>query len=57
MTQLHQNERLRLKKYKEAAYYGEYVGGKREGKGIMFYHNGQRYDGEWKADQRHGYGY
>ena len=54
MEALHQSPLLRLKKYKEAVYYGEFSEGKREGKGIMMYHNGQRYDGTWVADQRQG---
>lgn len=30
--------------------------GKKEGKGIMIYNNGDRYEGEWKAGRRHGEG-
>ena len=56
MPALHQSPKLKLKKYKEAVYYGEYVEGKRQGQGIMMYHSGQRYDGEWYGDQRQGQG-
>lgn len=43
MENLHQSSNLKLKKYKEAIYYGEFVSNKREGIGIMFYNNGQIY--------------
>lgn len=57
MDALHSSTKLRLKKYKEAVYYGEYLEGHRDGKGIMLYYNGQKYEGNWKADKRHGFGY
>ena len=40
---LHRSPHLRLKKYKEAVYYGEFVDNKREGVGIMVYNSGQTY--------------
>ena len=43
MPVLHHSSNLKLKKYKEAIYYGEFVAYKREGKGIMLYNNGQIY--------------
>jgi hypothetical protein len=59
----------KLSKYKNmtlegAKYEGDWVNGKREGKGVMIYgkphyknQNGQtKYDGEWKNDKQHGKG-
>ena len=40
MQALHHSPNLKLKKYKEAAYYGEFIDGRREGKGIMMYLSG-----------------
>jgi hypothetical protein len=36
---------LKLKKYKQSVYYGEYLNGKKHGKGIMLYENGRVYEG------------
>ena len=49
---------------KNAKYEGDWVDGKREGKGVMTYgkphyknQNGQKqYEGEWKNDKQHGKG-
>jgi len=38
---------LKLKKFKESAYYGEIVNGKRHGLGIMIYNNDRIYEGSW----------
>jgi hypothetical protein len=47
-----------LKKYKDAIYIGQVNSEhKREGKGIMFYFNGRRYEGDWLKDLRQGRGY
>ncbi len=37
-------------------YRGLFLGGKRNGRGVMDYPDGTRYRGEWKNDQRHGAG-
>jgi len=47
IKKLHDSKNLRLKKYKEAVYYGEQQNGKREGIGIMIYNSGQAYEGAW----------
>lgn len=47
LAKLHASGSLKLKKYKESVYYGEYVNGKRHGKGIMVYNNGRVYEGDW----------
>jgi hypothetical protein len=57
LNALHRSPHLRLKKYKEAVYYGEYHEAKREGIGIMVYNSGQVYEGHWKNDLRHGQGF
>ena len=57
MEALHSSPRLKLKKYKEAVYFGEFEGGKRTGKGIMQYQSGQVYEGEWLDDVRQGHGF
>lgn len=45
MTDVHASEYLKLKKYKESVYYGEFVNGRRHGKGIMVYDDGRVYEG------------
>ena len=40
---LNKSDKLRLKKYKEAVYYGEIVNSKRHGFGIMVYDNTRVY--------------
>lgn len=57
MKALHASENLKLKKYKESVYYGEYINGKRHGKGIMMYDNSRLYEGNWECDYKHGEGY
>jgi len=37
-------------------YTGQLVENKKEGKGTLFYPNGDKYDGGWKADNYDGYG-
>jgi hypothetical protein len=45
------------KELKGAKYIGEFVGGKVEGTGTLFYPNGSKlYEGECKGDKRHGKG-
>jgi hypothetical protein len=43
MQSLASSSNLKLKKYRTAAFYGEFVNGKRHGKGIMLYNNGRQY--------------
>lgn len=54
---LNKSEKLRLKKYKEAVYYGEIINGKRHGRGIMLYDNSRVYEGSWENDYKHGEGF
>ena len=44
------------KVYKNGKYEGEYLNGKREGKGIYKYNNGDKYEGEYKNDLKDGNG-
>ena len=37
-------------------YDGETKSGKRHGRGIYFYPNGDIYDGKWRKSQKYGYG-
>ena len=37
-------------------YVGQVVNGLREGKGIMYFNNGDRYDGEWRNNKQNGKG-
>ena len=43
-------------KFSNGTYEGEIKNGKREGKGIMYYNDGNRYEGEFKNGQREGKG-
>lgn len=40
----------------EEIYEGNYVDGKRNGKGTYFYKNGDRYEGDWRENEKHGLG-
>ena len=44
------------KVYKNGKYIGDYLNGRREGKGIYKYNNGDRYEGEYKNDLKEGKG-
>ena len=44
------------KNYLNGNYKGDYLNGKREGKGIYIYNNGDKYEGEYKNDLKNGYG-
>ena len=39
-------------RYNDGRYVGQVVNGLREGKGIYYYPNGDRYEGEWRNDKR-----
>ena len=41
---------------KRKEYDGEWKDGKKEGKGIMYWNNGERYEGDWKNDKIEGKG-
>ena len=41
---------------KAAGYYGEMKNNLPDGKGLMIYQNGERYEGGWRGGERHGYG-
>jgi hypothetical protein len=45
-----------VKKYKNGKYIGDYLNGKREGKGVYKYNNGDIYEGEYKNDLKDGEG-
>ena len=42
--------------YDDGTYYGDFKNNKREGKGIMYYNNGDKYEGDWKNDYMKGKG-
>ena len=44
------------KEYHNGKYEGDYINGKREGKGIYIYNSGDKYEGEYKNDLKDGYG-
>ena len=44
------------KEYHNGKYEGDYLDGKREGKGIYKYNSGDKYEGEYKNDLKDGYG-
>ena len=41
---------------KRVKYIGQVLNGVPEGKGIMYWSDGERYEGEWKNDERNGKG-
>ena len=43
-------------KYDNGRYVGQVVNGLREGKGIMYWNNGDRYEGEWRKGKPEGKG-
>lgn len=45
---------MKLKKYKEATYYGIFIHGKRNGLGIMIYDNSRLYEGTFISIQETG---
>ena len=53
-----QNVRYRKtkKEYHDGRYEGIIINNKREIKGIMYYKNGSKYEGQWKNDKKHGRG-
>lgn len=48
---------IKLKKYTDAAYYGEIINRKREGYGVMIYSDQRVYEGQWACDYKNGNGY
>jgi hypothetical protein len=57
LNQLKSSDHLKLKKFKEAVYFGEIVNAKRHGQGIMVYNNDRLYEGHWENDYKQGPGY
>ncbi len=53
---LNQMLRYGVKKFDNGEYRGLLLTGKRHGKGVMRYNNGDKYIGDWKNDKRHGRG-
>ena len=43
-------------KYNDGKYIGQVLNGLREGKGIMYYNNGNRYEGYWRNNKKEGKG-
>ena len=43
--------------YDNGYYEGNFVNGKRHGRGTYVWNNGDRYDGEWRDGQKHGKGF
>jgi len=50
-----ESDEIYRKKFKRV-YKGSWKNGKKDGRGIFFYENGEIYDGNWKNDFRSGYG-
>lgn len=57
VQKLHTSPYLKIKKYKDAAYYGEIVNGKRQGIGLIIHNNNKVYEGQWEVDLKHGQGF
>jgi hypothetical protein len=55
---LNSSERIRLPSMEvtDGVYEGEWLRGKRDGRGNMKWNDGAQYDGEWKDDRLHGQG-
>jgi len=43
-------------KYKDGRYFGQVINGVEEGKGILYYNNGDRYEGDWRNGKVEGKG-
>ena len=43
-----QNSVLGTEEYENGRYFGELKNGKKDGKGVYYYNNGDRYEGNWK---------
>ena len=58
INEIKNNSKLIYKKeeYENGSYEGEFKKDKREGKGIMYFKNGNKYEGEWKNDLFEGKG-
>ena len=50
------NNNIQIKTYDKGRYEGHLINDKREGKGIMYYNDGNRYEGEFKNDKAEGKG-
>ena len=48
--------RVIIKEYDNGKYIGEWKNGKREGKGIYYWNNGDIYEGDWKNNKGEGKG-
>jgi hypothetical protein len=49
-------KKKQIKTYEDGKYEGEFKNKLRDGKGIMYYNNGNKYEGEWKNDVKEGKG-
>ena len=49
-------KKKQIKIYEDGKYEGEFKNDLRNGKGIMYYKNGNKYEGEWKNDVKEGKG-
>ena len=50
------NKKYEIKNYDNGKYEGDFINGKREGKGIFHFQNGDRYEGDFKNDKMEGKG-
>ena len=50
------NQEIRYNNSTRLRYVGQVVNGLPEGKGIMYWNNGDRYEGEWRNDKKEGKG-
>ncbi len=55
--EIKETENFAIKHYKDGVYKGEIGETKRNGKGVMIYKSGRKYEGEWLYDKRNGRGY
>ena len=56
MAILNKPKKWKVKKYKNAIFYGELMNGQRQGKGVILYDNISAYEGEWDCNLKHGKG-
>lgn len=57
VAELKKSKKTKLKRYKDAVYFGEMFNDKRHGKGLLILRTGGFFEGNFENDLKHGKGY